>query len=405
MGEAAWLPPELQANVLGGSESVPEGTPVIRGHLFAPPPNAPPQTQAEPAPAPSTSQPAGQPGVVDYERLMDAMMTTGFQASHFAMACEEVNRMLKWRLTDEDLANNAEMAEALRDTEFEDPATHKDVRCKIFLGCTSNLVSSGVRESLRYLCQHRLIDVLVTTAGGIEEDLIKCLAPTFLGDFNYKGRELRPKGLNRIGNLLLPNDNYVKFEDWLMPILDAMLEEQKAGAVWTPSRMIRRLGKEINHEDSIWYWCYKNDIPVYCPSITDGSIGDMLYFHSFKSGVDDDAPLGEQTHIVLDIVRDIRSMNNEAINCKLWRRTGAIILGGGLPKHHICNANLMRNGADFAVFLNTAQEFDGSDSGAKPDEAVSWGKIKLEAKPVKVHGEASLLFPLLVARTFAKYGR
>ena len=74
----------------------------------------------------------------------------------------------------------------------------------------------------------------------------------------------------------------------------------------------------------------------------------------------------------------------------------------GLPKHHICNANLMRNGADFAVFLNTAQEFDGSDSGARPDEAVSWGKIKADARPVKVCGDASILFPLLVSQTFAK---
>ncbi|XRB08592.1 deoxyhypusine synthase [Pycnococcus provasolii] len=390
----SFLPTELQTAVLGGSESIPESTPIIKGYAFPPPPSS----------ASSSSSSS-----VDYELLLDAMLTTGFQATHFAMACDEVTRMLTWRLSQEDLENTQEgleMKEALRDTEFEDPATHNDVRTKIFLGCTSNLISSGVRESIRYLCQHKLIDVLVTTAGGIEEDLIKCMAPTYVGDFNLKGKELRPKGLNRIGNLLLPNDNYCKFEDWLMPILDAMLKEQReGGVVWTPSRMIRRLGKEINHEESIYYWCYKNDIPVYCPSITDGSIGDMLYFHTFKSGVEDDANLGGQTHIVLDIVRDIRSMNNESVTCKCWRRTGAIILGGGLPKHHICNANLMRNGADFAVFLNTAQEFDGSDSGAKPDEAVSWGKIKMEARPVKVHGEATLLFPLLVARTFAKIGR
>lgn len=63
----------------------------------------------------------------------------------------------------------------------------------------------------------------------------------------------------------------------------------------------------------------------------------------------------------------------------------------------------MRNGADFAVFLNTAQEFDGSDSGARPDEAISWGKIKPDAKPVKVCGEATILFPLLVSQTFVKY--
>lgn len=71
------------------------------------------------------------------------------------------------------------------------------------------------------------VDAIVTTAGGVEEDLIKCLAPTFIGDFNLDGRTLRENGINRIGNLLVPNDNYCKFEDWVMPILDAMLKEQK----------------------------------------------------------------------------------------------------------------------------------------------------------------------------------
>ena len=74
---------------------------------------------------------------------------------------------------------------------------------------------------------HAQVDVIVSTAGGVEEDFIKCLAPTFLGDFRLSGRELRLKGINRIGNLLVPNDNYVKFEEWIMPIFDKMLEEQK----------------------------------------------------------------------------------------------------------------------------------------------------------------------------------
>jgi deoxyhypusine synthase len=67
----------------------------------------------------------------------------------------------------------------------------------------------------------------VTTAGGVEEDLIKCLCPTFLGDFHLAGRDLRSRGINRIGNLLVPNDNYCKFEDWVMPILDQLVIEQK----------------------------------------------------------------------------------------------------------------------------------------------------------------------------------
>lgn len=82
-------------------------------------------------------------------------------------------------------------------------------------------------------------------------------------------------------------------------------------------------------------------------------------------------------------------MNGEAVHAGP-RKSGMIILGGGLPKHHICNANMMRNGADYAVFINTAQEFDGSDSGARPDEAVSWGKIRGSAKTVKVWLSAEL---------------
>lgn len=77
-----------------------------------------------------------------------------------------------------------------------------------------------------------------------------------------------------------------------------------------------------------------------------------------------------------------------------------IILGGGVVKHSICNCNLYRNGADYAVYINTAQEFDGSDSGARPDEAVSWGKISQKAKTVKLFSDATLVFPLIVGKAF-----
>ncbi|CAG8808262.1 5464_t:CDS:2, partial [Dentiscutata erythropus] len=190
------------------------------------------------------------------------------------------------------------------------------------------------------------------------EDFIKCLASTYLGEFHLPGVELRKKGLNRIGNLIVPNDNYCKFEDWIVPILDQLLKEQKdEGTIWSPSKIIDRLGKEINNPESIYYWAHKNKIPVYCPAITDGSIGDMIYFHSFRN-----------PGLLLDIVSDIRSINDQAV---FARKTGMIILGGG------------RNGADYAVYINTGHEFDGSDSGARPDEAVSWGKIKMNADSVK----------------------
>eukprot|EP00271_Cylindrocystis_brebissonii_P023216 TRINITY_DN9508_c0_g1_i2.p1 TRINITY_DN9508_c0_g1~~TRINITY_DN9508_c0_g1_i2.p1 ORF type:complete len:203 (-),score=57.75 TRINITY_DN9508_c0_g1_i2:1117-1725(-) len=189
---------------------------------------AAPQAALEAALKPSEPLPAGTPEIrgydfrdgVDYNALLSSMTRTGFQATNFGHAVDEVNRMLAWRLSDEAVEEDASEDER-------DPAFRARTRCKIFLGFTSNLMSSGVRESVRFLVEHHLVDVVVTTAGGVEEDLIKCLAPTFAGDFELPGKDLRARGLNRIGNLLVPNANYCLFEDWVMPRLDAMLEEQK----------------------------------------------------------------------------------------------------------------------------------------------------------------------------------
>lgn len=343
--------------VLVPTETIPD-TPVISGHDFS--------------------------KGADLDSIMSAMITSGFQATALGQAINEVNRMINWRLEDDPITSNTDPAHT-------DPSFRASCRTKIYLGYTSNLISAGVREQIRWLAQHKMVDVLVTTAGGIEEDFIKCMGHTYMGDFQLKGKELRSKGLNRIGNMLVPNSNYCLFEDWIMPLLDQMLkEQQEQGTVWTPSKIIARLGEAINHPGSVYYWAWKNNIPVFCPAITDGSIGDMLFFHSYKN-----------PGLVVDVVGDIRAINDSAMRATP-RRTGMIILGGGVPKHHINNANLMRNGADFAVFLNTAQEFDGSDSGARPDEAISWGKIKPDAQPVKVCGDATILFPLLVSQTFYK---
>ncbi|XP_076321247.1 deoxyhypusine synthase isoform X2 [Tachypleus tridentatus] len=245
---------------------------------------------------------------IDYHALLQSYRTTGFQATSFGQAVEEINNMIQCR--------NSPPADRIDDVTEEDPFIRRKTNCTIFLGYTSNMASAGVREVIRFLVQHKM------------------------------------------------------------------------NMIWSPSKMITRFGKEINDSSSICYWAAKNEIPIFCPGITDGSIGDMLYFHSFKD-----------PGLIVDIVQDIRRIN--AISLKAFN-SGIIILGGGIVKHHICNANMMRNGADFSVYINTACEFDGSDSGARPDEAVSWGKIKREARPVKVYGDATLVFPLLVAETFAR---
>merc|ERR1712180_160550 len=292
---------------------------------------------------------------IHYDKLLASMKRTGFQALHFGQAVEEINRMLQCR--DQPLGEiNQYIEDKLK------PRTN----CTIFLGYTSNMASAGVRDVVRFLVEH------------------------YLGDVKLKGSTLRSQGLNRIGNLIVPNSNYCLFEDWYQPILNEMLDEQREkGTNWTPCKMIHKMGEKIDNPKSIYYWAWKNNIPVFSPAITDGSIGDNIYFHSYRN-----------PGLRIDIAEDITHINNLSVYAK---NTGQLIIGGGLVKHHICNANLMRNGADFSVYLNTAHDFDGSDAGASPDEAISWGKIKASAKPVKVVADASITFPLIVAETFAKY--
>jgi len=321
------------------------------------------------------------PSSVDLSNLLNAYEAIGFQATSLSQSIAIINKMRSWRLSDDDPSVPR--------------GSKEDESARIFLGFTSNLVSSGLREIITFLAKHKYISVIVTTAGGIEEDLIKCLSPTYLTpDKSFgsvQGEKWRSLGLNRIGNLIVPNQNYCQFEDWILPIFDQMkLEQDSSNAKWSPSKVVERLGHEIDHPDSFLYWAAKNKIPVFCPALTDGSLGDMLCFHSIKT---DPNPL------VIDIVSDIRRINELGRSAK---KAGMIILGGGVCKHQIANAMLYRNGAEYSVYVNTGQEFDGSDSGARPDEAISWGKIKANSETVKVFADATLVFPLIVAATWAK---
>lgn len=318
---------------------------------------------------------------IDYEAILDSFYTTGIQCTEVARAIQQVNAMLDWTLADEPIPEDEEEA-------FKTMEARKTVRTTVWFSHTSNMVSSGCREAINFLLRNQMVQVVNTTTGAIEEDLVKCLADHQIGEFTTPGNEMRAKGLNRIGNMVVANDNYSQFEAWIAPIIEAMHDEQvHCGVVWTPSKIIHRLGKEVNNEESVYYWAYKNNIPVFCPSITDGSIGDMLYFHDHK-----------RPGFIIDIVQDVRDVNNIAIKS---RRAGAIIIGGSTPKHHCLNANMMRNGLDYCVYINTGAAYDASDSGATPDEAVSWGKIKPQCRPVKVYSEATLVFPWVVAKCFA----
>src|SRR3989344_5062046 len=287
--------------------------------------------------------------------FIDSYKGIGFQASHLHQAIEIIKKMRK-------------------------------ENCTISLGYTSGIVSSGLREVIKYLVENKMVHVIVTTTGGVEEDLIKTLKPFILGKFDVSGKELRKKGINRIGNIYVPNDRYCLFEDFINPHLKTLLEKQKKGENITASKMINFLGEKINNNESIYYHAYKNKIPVFSPAPLDGSFGDMVYFFSQSN-----------PEFKVDVAEDHKKFIDIVINSE---KTGIIILGAGVVKHSICNANMFRGGADYAVYINAAQEFDGSDSGATPNEAMSWGKIKpagKEQNTVKVYSDATLVFPLIVS--------
>ncbi|WP_048055946.1 deoxyhypusine synthase [Pyrococcus sp. ST04] len=299
------------------------------------------------------------------EEVVEGYTKIGFQATHLGKAVEI------WRKVEEKRRRGEEV--------------------RVFLGYTSNIISSGLREIIAWLVKEGKVDVIVTTAGGVEEDFIKALKPFILGDWIVDDVNLRERGINRIGNIFVPNDRYIEFEKYMIPFFERVLDiEEKLGRPLTSSEFIREMGKYMEEtlgkekEKSVIYWAYKRDVPIFCPAITDGSIGDMLYF--FKEERRDEK-------LVIDIANDIVRLNNLAVTAK---ETASIILGGSLPKHAIINANLFRGGTDYAIYITTAIPWDGSLSGAPPTEGISWGKIKAKADYVEIWADATLVFPILV---------
>ena len=280
-------------------------------------------------------------------------------------------------------------------------ALHEALRKKresgrpVVLSYTSNLISCGLREILAQLARDCLVDAFVTTAGGVEEDIIKCLGSTFLGDFALKGKELRLNGINRVGNLLVPNDNYCMFENFFTPVLSELLSKQQ-DTRWTqfttPSEIIaytsRAMEQLPTRETSLVYWCGQNNIPLFCPALTDGSIGDMIYFFNFR-----------QKGFVVNPLPDVKRLQSI---CSLsgCSELTAVVLGGGLPKHHLLrNMNIRRppSRRHHVILVSTGIEADGCVSSSSLTDDVTEGLLGEEDIVTRVQGDAALLFPLLLA--------
>ncbi|MBS3055490.1 MAG: deoxyhypusine synthase [Candidatus Aenigmarchaeota archaeon] len=257
----------------------------------------------------------------------------------------------------------------------------KDKDSLNFLSFPADIIATGTRGVIKSLVEKKLFHILITTCGTLDHDLARSFKDYFHGDFNMDDRDLHKKGINRLGNVLVPNDSYgIIIEKKMREILDELWKEGKKEL--STCELCWELGKRIENKSSILHWAYVNKIPIIVPGITDGAVGYQIWMfsqdHDFK----------------INLLKDEQFLND-----KVWKakKSGALIIGGGISKHHVIWWNQFKDGLDYAVYISTAVEYDGSLSGAKPHEAVSWGKINEKADFVSIEEDATVALPIILA--------
>ncbi len=254
-----------------------------------------------------------------------------------------------------------------------------------FLSFPACIISTGTRGIIKELIKKKLCDIVITTCGTLDHDLARLWQNYYHGHFIADDKELHNQGINRLGNIFIPNESYGKIlEEKMQPILENIYQKNKR---WSTKDLIwefaKHLEKEKNKQESILYWSYKNKIPIYIPGITDGAFGSQIWMFY-------------QTHrdFTIDILKDEQELSDVVFMAK---HTGALIIGGGISKHHVIWWNQFCNGLNYVVYITTAAEYDGSLSGAQTREAISWGKIKENAKKVTIHGDATIILPFMIS--------
>jgi deoxyhypusine synthase len=257
----------------------------------------------------------------------------------------------------------------------------KDLDSLNFLSFPACIIATGARGIIKDMIEKGWFKVLITTCGTLDHDLARCWKNYYHGSFELDDKKLHKSHVNRIGNILAPNESYgliieEKMNQFLNEIyLNGIKELSTYELCW-------ELGKRVKNEDSILYWCWKNNVYMIVPGITDGAVGYQIWQFS-------------QTHdFKINVLKD-----EQLLSDLIWeaKKAGALIIGGGISKHHVIWWGQFAGGLSYAVYITTAVEYDGSLSGARTYEAISWGKIKENAKHITVEGDATVYLPIIYA--------
>ena len=260
--------------------------------------------------------------------------------------------------------------------------------CIKFLSFPAAIIATGLRGVIKEFVRRKMFDVIITTCGTLDHDLARSWKDYLQGDFGLDDVKLEKEGFHRLGSVLVPKEAYGPLlEEKLDPFLQSMYKEGVKSL--SSSELCRRLGEYVNSESSILYWATKNKIPVIVPGITDGAVGSQLWLFS-----------QQKRDFSIDMMKDQQILSDMVFTAK---KSGALMLGGGISKHHTLWWNQFRGGLDYAVYITTAMEYDGSLSGALVREAISWGKVKPKAKQVTIHADATAILPLIAAALLEKF--
>ncbi len=259
--------------------------------------------------------------------------------------------------------------------------------CTKFLSFPAAIVATGARGVLIDMVREGLVDVIVTTCGTLDHDIARTLADYYEGAFEMDDTKLHRSGYHRLGNVLVPLENYGPLiEKRMQPLLQRLYE--KGARSVTSEALSAEIGRDLGSKSSLLYWAQKKGVPVFVPGLTDGAVGSQVWLFA-------------ESHrdFKVDLIGDERRLSDITSDAK---ETGALVLGGGISKHHTIWWNLFRGGLDWACYITTASEFDGSLSGARVSEAVSWGKVKEKARQASLYAEVTTLLPFVVSYALTK---
>lgn len=254
----------------------------------------------------------------------------------------------------------------------------RDPKATKFFGLAGAMVPAGMGGIVADLISKGHIDVLVSTGANLTHDIVEAIGCRhFHGTAFCNDVELRHDEINRIYDIYLPNEAFEKFEGFIQQIFSELEPESTISICDLLCHIGHRTKKGILHN------AMKKSIPVFCPAIQDSMIGLQYWLFS------------QTNHVVIDSFADMPALMDK---CFTAEKSGALLVGGGVPKNFILQSMLMTpNGFNYAIQLTGDRPDLGGLSGATLDEARSWGKITEEAEAITVYGDATITLPILVA--------